>query len=226
MVNNTLTLIKRQCIISVVVILALGLTTSASCQSGGIALLLEQTPAQGGSITPATGIHLFDTDTDVTLKAVPKPGYQFAYWLGDVSDPTSNNTVVYLDAPKIIIAVFERSEFDFVDEIERQTDSLGFGGFAGPAGDYSRVGGGGAIRRRGFGIIRRRPPKRPDLGPPVPDDTFEPEGDFPAPEGPQGDFPVPQIPEPATAVLLSLGSLLAFTRNRDKRQNLKNSTEE
>jgi len=167
----------------------------AYCETDGTALLLQQAPVQGGTITPDVGVHHFDLNTDVTLTAVPRPGYQFIYWLGDVSDPTANRTVVYLDAPKIVVAIFERAEYKFLDVQERAQSAPGGGGFAGAgAADYVRQGFGG-----GGG---RRPQSWP--GPPDQEPEPEPETD---------DFPVP-TPEPATVCLLGLGGLILLPRRR------------
>ncbi len=138
------------------------------------------------------------------MTAVPKPGYHFVYWLGDVSDPTANSTIVYLDAPKIVIAVFERVEYDFL-AVEERAQSRPVGGLVGSAGDYARGGGGGGIGRRPSW------PSPPSPPPPPPEE----EEDFPVP--PEGnDFPVPEpIPEPATVLLLGWGSL-ALLRNRSR----------
>ncbi len=148
------------------------------------ALLLRQTPPQGGKVTPAVGLHHFHIHSDVVLTAVPKPGWRFVYWLGDVTDSTANSTVAFVDTPKIIIAVFERDEYEFeaFDIIPRSTP---VGGIYPSPGDYSRHTGGG-----GGG-------KKPD---PDPKPNPEPE--------PDKDVPVP-IPEPGTAVLLSTGIWLA-----------------
>jgi hypothetical protein len=127
------------------------------------------------------------------LTAVPKSGYRFVYWLGDVSDPTANSTIVYLDAPKIVIAVFERSEYDFLAAEER-SQSRPVGGLSSSGADYSRGGGGGGIGR-------------------IPSQREREE------EPPEGDFPVPEpIPEPATGVLLVLGSFFVFVKHRAKKQ--------
>lgn len=176
-------------------------------QTDGIALLLQQTPEEGGKITPAVGVHHFEPGTEVTLTAVPEPGYQFVYWLGDVSDPAANSTIVYLGAPKIVIAVFERSKFDFVAFPERSQSAPG-GGLFYSAGDYSRTvyAGGGAKRPH-------KPPRPPEEQPP--------------PEEEPEDFPVPEIPEPATVVLLGLGSLFTFARrsaNKSDRRNIRLSS--
>lgn len=166
------------------------------CENAGPALLLQQIPAEGGTIIPGTGVHYIELNTSVTLTAVPEAGYEFVYWLGDVSDPTLNRTTAYLNAPKIIVAVFERAEFEF----EGVADTIIPGGFRGgmrrSAADYSRQGYSGGSGRK---PSERAPARRPPQPPPPP---------------PPPDLPVP-IPEPATIVLLALGSFLAFAVRKD-----------
>ena len=178
-----------------------GLIAPAYCITEDPVLLLQQTPTQGGTIKPDTGVHHFNLNTDVNLTAVPKPGYQFVYWLGDVSDPTANRTVVHLDAPKIVIAVFERAEYAFAIETLYSIPGGLWGGMFPSASDYGRVGFGG-----GGGVSSELIPR------PRPPETEQP--DLPVPEE-ETDFPVP-IPEPATGILLVVGSLLAFLRHRKK----------
>ena len=193
-------------------VIVAGLSGPAYCRTNGVALLLQQTPAKGGTISPAVGVHYFDLNTEITLTAVPKPGYQFVYWLGDVSDPTSNSTIAYIDAAKIIIAVFELSEYEFLAAVEERAKSIPTGGLRRSAADYARGGGGGAGKP--YKWSRPSPPEAEEQPPEQPPEPEE-EDDFPVPE--QGDdFPVPAVPEPATVVLLILGSLLAV-RRRAKR---------
>ena len=180
-----------------------GLLEPAYCQTDGTALLLQQTPPQGGKISPSVGVHHFEPYAEVTLTAVPKPGYHFVYWLGDVSDPTANSTIVYLDAPKIVIAVFERVEYDFL-AVEERPQGSPVGGLVGSGADYSRRGGGGIGRR----------PSPPSWPSPPEEEKPEEKEDFPVP--PEGnDFPVPEpIPEPATVLLLGWGSLALLRKRR------------
>ena len=200
-----------ECVILALVAVSFGLLGPAYCQTDGIALLLQQTPPEAGKISPGVGVHRFELHTELTLTAIPKPGYQFVYWMGDVSDTTANNTILYLDAPKIVIAVFERAEYELLDvEAGLQPQSRPVGGMTASGGDYSRRGGGGAGRRP-IGIVANgENGNGEDEDFPVP-----PEGnDFPVP--PEGnDFPVPEpIPEPATILLLSLSSLALLRKRR------------
>ncbi|MHC4748064.1 MAG: InlB B-repeat-containing protein [Planctomycetota bacterium] len=175
-----------------------GLSGPGYCQTHGPALLLQQIPENAGTITPDTGIHYIEQDTSVTLTAVPRAGYQFVYWLGDVSEPTLNRTNAYLDAPKIIVAVFERAEYE-LEDVTGMTYSIPgslLGGLRPSAPDFSRqaFSGGGGARTS----VRRSPSIPPEPEP------------LPPPE-----IPVP-IPEPVTVVLLGIGGLLAITGKRLK----------
>lgn len=211
-------IMKQNCSISIGwqgVILALavvlyGLFEPAYCQD--TVLLLQQTDPHGGAVTPDVGVHHFDLDSEVLLTAVPKPGYYFVYWIGDVSDPTADRTIVYLDAPKIVMAVFARSEFAFSLEEAMMPGGGGGGGTHPSAADYSnQVYTGGVTASQ----AKFKSPKRPELEQPerpvrpIPPETLD---DFPIPGDESDDFPVPNLPEPATAMLLGLGSLLLARR--------------
>jgi hypothetical protein len=125
---------------------AFGLLTPAHCQSPAVELLLQQSPATAGTITPSMGLHHFAPYSKVAVSANPQPGYQFAYWLGDVGDPEAKSTTVYLDGPKVIVAVFEPIEDP--SPVESEFGLAGGGGGGGgtfaAAGDYSRHGFGGS----------------------------------------------------------------------------------
>ena len=179
----------------VIAIIACGLTIPAYCQTKDIVLLLEQTPVKGGEITPAAGVHHFKPGTEVILTAVPKPGYKFIHWLGEVSDATASSTVAYLNKPKVIIAVFEQAEHG----VSADGDGLPIGGGGSAGGglfptalDFSRSGGFG-----GGGGGKAKPPKYVYVS--------------------QGNKPTPEVPEPATGLLLVLGSLFAFKRRGRKK---------
>ena len=147
-----------------ILIIAGVLFTPAYCQAPGVALLIQQSPTQGGTITPNPGVHNFALNSEVTLTAIPKPGYYFVCWLGDVADPTSSITIAILNKPKIIIAVFEQNEYD-TSSVEANTS----GGMRG----------GGSVA-----IIHRSPPlynppeeynPQPPPTPPVPPEPPIPE---------------------------------------------------
>lgn len=182
-------------IMLVIAIIAFGLTMPAFCQTKDVVLLLEQTPVKGGEITPAAGVHYFKPGTEVMLTAVPKPGYKFIHWLGEVSDATASSTVVYLNKPKVIIAVFEQAEHGVSADGEGL--SVGGGGGAGgglfptaldlnrPVG-FSGGGGGKAKSPKYYYVIK-------------------------------DNKPTPEVPEPATGLLLIMGSLFAFRRRGPKK---------
>ena len=179
------------------------------CQAGKMALLLQQSPADGGSVEPGTGVHQLDSDSQITLRAVPQPGYQFVTWLGEVDEPTAPVTEAYMDSPKIVIAVFERVQYDSIEVADLLFSRPGGGGgLRRSAADISRHSGGGGGGRRPSRVYGN--PSRPDEEPP--------EDEFPVPD--DGDmFPVPgdggEVPEPATLlVLVSGGAMLQLRRRK------------
>jgi hypothetical protein len=87
-------------------------------------LCIEHSPARAGTVTPNVGTHRFTANSVVTLSAVPQPGYRFAYWVGDVSDPDSEQTTVRVDTPKMVVAVFRSVREEKLD----RKISLGGGG--------------------------------------------------------------------------------------------------
>ncbi len=61
-------------------------------------LTVVSTPAEGGDVTsePASANGAYYPDDNVTLTAVPAPGYDFVSWTGDVSeiDDAGQSTIV------------------------------------------------------------------------------------------------------------------------------------
>lgn len=181
-------------LISAIVIIAGWPFAPAYCQTPNVALLLQQTPAKGGAITPIAGVYHFELNSEITLTAIPEPGYQFVYWLGDVSDPAATSTVVYLDKPKIIIAVFEQAEYGVLAGEVGPSGGGGGSGLVTTVANYGPMGGMSA----GTGGRKQKLRK---------------------PVYPKGNE---VIPEPATGVLLVLGSLFAFARRRTKSRHQSN----
>jgi len=193
----------KRCFVFVFTLAAMCLAPSYS-QGSKMALLLQQTPADGGSVEPGTGVHRLDDNSQITLRAVPQSGYQFVTWLGDVAEPTSSVTEAYMDSPKIIIAVFERSRFDSI-EASDLISSMPGGGMSPSSGDIGSGGGGGAGGKRP-GKLPGWPQIKPE------------EDEFPVPdEGEIDDFPVPgegEVPEPATVILLLSAAAMVRMRRR------------
>jgi len=120
-----------------IIIVVGGLLTPAYCAASDITLFVQQTPDGGGATNPISGIYHFAPQSEVTLTATPSPGYQFVYWLGDVSNPETISTVVHIDKPKIVIAVFEQTDYSFTGG-----GSPGGGGGLTPTGGNISMGGG------------------------------------------------------------------------------------
>jgi hypothetical protein len=167
----------------------------------GYALLIQQSPPDAGVVTPGDGVHKTPIGETVTLSAVPKPGYRFMYWLGDVSNSSANDTTISIDSPKMVVAVFSRENHD--DDLpglgitDGMSSSGGGGRYAG-----SPVQSGGSVSPTG-GVA-----EYPDTiynFPPIDDDDND--TDVPVPDG-EGN----EVPEPTTVLLLGIGSILALKR--------------
>ncbi len=173
-----------------------------------MALLLEQSPVDGGAVEPGAGVHRLETNSQITLRAVPKEGYQFVMWLGDVDEPDSPVTETFMDSPKIVIALFERSQYESIEAADLLGGGPGGGGaLTQSAADISSSsGGGGGAKRPGriHPLIETPEEQLPD--------------DFPVPdEGQPSDFPVPdqtEVPEPATVIILISGLALIRLQSR------------
>ena len=141
-------------------ILVLGLKTLAT---SNYAVLVQESPVGAGEIKPGIGVQTFNANETVTLTTVANSGWKFVYWLGDVSDPTSNCTMMSVDGPKIIIAVFQRDEYAMPDNNGSASASQGQSILT-PRYDTISSNGGG-----GFTPPSDPPPYYPPTPPPVPE---------------------------------------------------------
>ncbi len=78
-----------------------------SLNSENSILSMNTSPVGTGSTAPAPGIHTYSKDELVAISAIPKDGYYFAGWVGEVEDPTAQTTHVKMDKDKEVYATFE-----------------------------------------------------------------------------------------------------------------------
>jgi len=111
--------VKKNCpCVAVVCLLLTGLVLPAfGADDTGYSLLLQSSPVDGGSITPGNGVHKIQIGNQVKVVAVPRTGYRFLYWIGDVGETGTAQTMVQMDSPKLVVAVFEREQFDDLPEV-------------------------------------------------------------------------------------------------------------
>ena len=183
-------------------ILLLCLAVPAYCEEDGTALMLEISPSEGGYLNIAPGVHIYGKFAEVTLTATPKPGYQFVYWLGSVSESTHSSTSVFLDSPKMVIAVFERTEFEMVGIGEE-----GGGGVSESMSTSSDSGSGGGLVQSGGAS----------------DSSLQADGGGPSPKQSSAPHGVHPVPEPATVTLFFAGFLM-LSNYRRKGANITEKT--
>lgn len=168
-------------------------------QDEEFALLVQTSPAYAGLVTPSTVVQMSGLDKLVDITATPRDGYEFVYWLGDVADPTNNITTVLVDTPKMVIAIFERSELAIPPSSGSPASAVGATTAA--AGPASRL-----TRSRQVSYSHAMSAVTPDTPrynyPSYPTPTFT------------VDLPVVPIPEPATMILLGSGVVMLVRRKR------------
>ena len=201
--GNSPTNFGRRILLAVFAAILTSLANPLSCQALQTAILLRQSPTEGGIINLGEGVHQFEQYTEITLTAIPKSGWQFVCWLGDVSDTSTPATTAFIDAPKIIIAVFERAAYEFL------IGEIGATSCAWPKPDFkcAKLCPGGGRRHTEISAASTSPTPPPPPPPP-------PSDKFPVPQ----KFPVP-LPEPTTVILLALGGMYAFRKHTYKRAN-------
>ena len=74
--------------------------------------------AEGGTTDPSVGVHTYGEGLTIDLNATPNPGYRFTGWTGDVADPASSTTTVFIDGDKTVTANFERIEHTLTMEAD------------------------------------------------------------------------------------------------------------
>lgn len=191
--------------ITILIALAI-LITAIPCladESQDYVLLLKQSPVDSGTVSQQTTEHGL-----ISISASPKNGYQFIYWLGDVADSTSPSTTVTTDSPKLVIAVYERTDFE-ASSIPGANRGVIVESRATP----NR---GGSAPSQTVGVAPSAPGAKrystPSYG-------FSDITDINDDEDFNPDFPVPdeEIPEPATIGLFAMAGWI-MTRKRKNRR--------
>jgi hypothetical protein len=168
---------------------------AAAADDAGFALLVQSSPVDGGNVTPGIGVHKVQIGGKMQLTAVPRTGFRFLYWVGDVGQIDTAETTVEMSGPKLVVAVFVRERFD---------DMLPAGVISGPATGGAYASSGPATSGRGYGTAQY-----------IPDYSG-----YSTPTTPEEDNStlVPEVPEPATVLLLAAGAV-ALARKQNRQSN-------
>jgi len=62
-----------------------------------------------GMTTPSSGIYSYGIGQLIDLLALPDEGWKFLQWQGDVEDPNSSSSTIFMNADKVVTAVFQLS---------------------------------------------------------------------------------------------------------------------
>jgi hypothetical protein len=176
-----------------------------AADESGYALLLQSSPAHGGKVMPGNGVFKVQIGQDVTLIAIPEKGYRFLYWIGDVGQTDVTRTSVRMDSPKLIVAVFERDEFEDMEPALMEATGAAVGGMTRSPSSLT-----GAASIWGWNPFPYPNPT------PTPSPTPESD-DFPVADNASDDFPMPDgkpVPEPMTLLLLGMGSVAVMRMRR------------
>lgn len=174
----------------IVTVFLLGAVLSGVCYGQGYALMVQQSPSDGGVTIPSAGVHQMDVAQSLPLTAVAKPGYRFVSWLGDVSDTATRQTTTQMDSPKIVVAIFERIDDEIVVATEAAVAGASAGGTVRSASPFTAKSS-ASVGSSGGGTVEQIVPT-----------VTEP------------------VPEPATGIILASGILVALRRRTSKKETL------
>lgn len=202
---------RKVCLSLIVVLFSIFSAADAAEPANSYALLVQQSPVEGGTVSPGTGVHKIEIGQTVSLTAVPRPGYRFLYWLGDVAASGTVDTTIQVDSPKMVVAVFTREAYEEeLPGVQLIKGTYGGGGGGGRLIGTPMFSTGGANPGSYYDpgdLIINYPPFEPEAEEEPPVQLDEGETWVPG-ENPQ------EVPEPATLLLLGMGALTLFKKNR------------
>jgi len=100
------------------------LVTLVACDTGGNGLDINGDTVEliilvtgEGTVNPEEGPHQFDKDEIIDLEANPEENWKFSHWEGDVADPDSAETTIFMDEDKTVTAHFEEKGAYYQPEV-------------------------------------------------------------------------------------------------------------
>lgn len=189
----------------------------SGCQNGtnapAVQVELKLATSGQGMVTPEVGIHEYLSGTVVTLSAVPAPGWEFSYWIGEVEDSFAPETKVLLDGDKSVTAVFYHEEQSILINVADQWGS-GIGGVPFYLSDGSSLN----TNDRGFAVLNTAASSIL-IAPKASDFFYQPQAAV-AEKGDSPAFLVSPVPNPpVTFVELSFNPAVFSTENGTARLN-------
>lgn len=99
------------------IVLSLAIIFFTSCPALKYALTIQI--GGSGTTDPSEGVHEYNKNQIVTIKAFPEDDWEFDSWEGEVTSPDSTTTTVTMDKSKTIKAVFVQDQIgSIIDKLD------------------------------------------------------------------------------------------------------------
>ena len=92
-------------------------------------LSISVSPSGAGTTSPASGTYWYDSGSPVSVSAAQNTGYSFSYWMLDVNNAGSNNSIsVTANMPHSLQAVFTRATYSLTIQVYKEGENTGIQG--------------------------------------------------------------------------------------------------